>query len=105
MALLLAKGATATDANSFGSTCLHMAARAPQQASACVALLLAHGAGESVQVANNRGSSPLHFAAFAKPESEAVATVLLCARAHVSLYLERIESLDFLKPSFRFKPS
>jgi len=75
MTLLLAKGATATDANSFGSTCMHLAARATQQASACVALLLKHGAGESVQISNNRGSSPLHFAIFAQPDSEAVATV------------------------------
>ena len=69
MALLLAKGARPADANNYGSTCLHLAARAPRHASAAVVLLL--GAGAAVQTANNRGSSPLHFAVFAEPEAEA----------------------------------
>jgi cytohesin len=80
MALLLAKGATPSDANSYGSTCLHLAARAPQNAAACVALLLAHSGGgaaaaASVQAPNHRGSSPLHFAVFAVPDAEAVGAV------------------------------
>lgn len=84
LALLLAKGADPADANGYGSSCLHLAARAPQHAAACVAQLLAHGGAASVHASNHRGSSPLHFAVFARPEAEAVATVRTSgsARSH-----------------------
>mmetsp|Transcript_46237 Transcript_46237/g.104414 ORF Transcript_46237/g.104414 Transcript_46237/m.104414 type:complete len:422 (+) Transcript_46237:111-1376(+) len=71
VALLLSKGASALDANSYGSTCLHLASRSGPpvgRASNCANLLLERGA--QVNVANHRGSTPLHFALHAAPEAE-----------------------------------
>mmetsp|Transcript_32231 Transcript_32231/g.37870 ORF Transcript_32231/g.37870 Transcript_32231/m.37870 type:complete len:260 (-) Transcript_32231:144-923(-) len=82
--LLLKMGASALDQNSYGSTCLHLASRAPRNAPALTRLLLQ--AGAKISVANHRGLDALHFAPFAEPESDAVevAGILVEAGAQVN---------------------
>lgn len=77
--LLLKKGSNPLDMeNSYGSMCLHLAARSgsPSASAVCQRLL---DAGAPVSVANNRGAHPLHFSLSSKPESEAVKVIEVLA--------------------------
>mmetsp|Transcript_67911 Transcript_67911/g.116688 ORF Transcript_67911/g.116688 Transcript_67911/m.116688 type:complete len:363 (-) Transcript_67911:200-1288(-) len=82
--VLLKKGASPVDMeNSYGSTCLHLAARSGGSSASDVCKLLLE-AGALVSVPNNRGAHALHFALASKPESEAVKVIQTLAAGGVS---------------------
>jgi len=95
VALLLGEGGDPKTANSYGSTCLHLASRAPVNAAACVSLLLgALGTPPLppavVDAANNRGSAPLHFALLAAPAVRAGSVLEAVAGARIIGALQHV---------------